>query len=212
MGAMGYQCFHQRTLSATSTSAARFTCFVAAFTVLIFGIPPILIGAVAVSTGLIGVSLTNIQSSIILLMFLGAEISYILIFSQLVCVLFFKISNFYGAAAGWLIGLVLRLLCGEPSLGLATVIHFPGCTLEDGVYVQYAPVRTISMLSAFAANLCFSYLAALLFNKGLLPERWDAFNLKVQDSADNKTYNEKETLDETESPQDKLEPMIDTTC
>ncbi|XP_068587966.1 high-affinity choline transporter 1-like [Cebidichthys violaceus] len=50
LGSLGTQALHQRILSATSTSAARTTCFVGIFTVIIFGIPSILIGAVAVST------------------------------------------------------------------------------------------------------------------------------------------------------------------
>lgn len=50
LGNLGLQNFHQRTLSATSSSTAKITCFAAAFIVPTLGIPPILLGAVAAST------------------------------------------------------------------------------------------------------------------------------------------------------------------
>ncbi|XP_076025538.1 high-affinity choline transporter 1-like [Genypterus blacodes] len=305
LGNLGLQNFHQRTLSAASSSTAKITCFAAAFIVPTLGIPPILLGAVAASTdwnltsygspspfdrgqtslvlpivlqhltptyisivgigavaaavmsstdsallsaasiftsniyksilrtqaseteiewvirasvvvvGLAGTSLTLMgNNSVLMIWMLRSDLTYTLMLPQLVCVLFFDVSNGYGAIMGCIIGLVLRVLCGEPDLGIPTILKFPGCILENGVYVQYSPIRTICMLSAVGSILLFSYLTGLLFNKGLIPERWDVFQVKAQqfkqaeggsDTVDVKL----KTLDESD---EACEPMLELTC
>lgn len=78
--------------------------------------------------------------------------------------LFFRVSNGYGATVGLMVALLVHFLSGAPSLGLQPVLRFRGCTLEDGVYVQRALVRTISMLCAFTSILLFSHVVSWLFH------------------------------------------------
>ncbi|XP_054654836.1 high affinity choline transporter 1-like [Dunckerocampus dactyliophorus] len=132
--------------------------------------------------GVTGAALTKLKTSVILFWFVGAEVSYNVIFPQLVCIVFFHITNGYGAILGGALGFLIRLLSSEPLIGLAPVIAFPGSSLEDGTHLQYFPVKTFAMLCSLTAILFFSFLASQLFNNGLLPVRWDVFSVTAETS------------------------------
>ncbi|XP_030055422.1 high affinity choline transporter 1 [Microcaecilia unicolor] len=108
------------------------------------------------------------------LWYLSSDLVYIIIFPQLLCVLFIKGTNTYGSIAGYVFGLLLRISGGEPYLYLQPFICYPGCYLnEDHIYVQRFPFKMLSMLSSFLANIAFSYLAKYLFESGSLPPKVD---------------------------------------
>lgn len=156
--------------------------------------------------GIVATSLTHLGGDIMVYWLVSSDLAYTVLLPQLVCVLFADVSNGYGVSAGYLVALVMRVLCGEPLLGIPTTLHFPGCTLEDGVYVQRSPIKTICMLVSLVSILAFSYGASLLFHKGILPERWDVFRVKSQGApppADGASGGDNE---------ETAEPMLETKC
>ncbi|XP_061833071.1 high affinity choline transporter 1-like isoform X1 [Nerophis lumbriciformis] len=148
-----------------------------------------------VVVGLAGTVLTFLDSSVLVFWLVGVDMSFTIMFPQLVCILFFNVSNGYGASLGFLVGILMRILSGEPLIGLPPVIRYPGCRLNaEGTLTQYFPFRTTIMVTSLLSILLFSWLASIIFNKGLLSEKWDLYKIKrkQKEPADKKTGENKE--------------------
>lgn len=115
------------------------------------------------------------------LWYLSSDLVYIIIFPQLLCVLFVKWTNTYGAIAGYVFGLLLRITGGEPYLRLQPLIFYPGWykDKETGLYNQRFPFKTLSMLTSFLTNIGVSYLTKYLFESGTLQPKLDFLDAVV---------------------------------
>ncbi|XP_059191262.1 high affinity choline transporter 1-like [Centropristis striata] len=263
LGGLAYQALYQRILSAASSAQAQVTCFAAAGTVFIMGIPSVVIGAVAASAdwnqtayglpppfergeagkilplalhyltptwlsvlgigsvaaavmssmdsvllssasmftqniykatfrkqaserelqgvirasvllvGLAGTGLAFGDDSVFALWMVSGDLLYCVVFPQLICVLHLSSANSYGAITGYVVGLLLRGLSGEPLLGIPPVILYPGWREVDGVITQYFPFRTVAMLSSVICIISVSWLVKLGFCHQKIPQSWD---------------------------------------
>ncbi|CAL8374148.1 unnamed protein product [Arctogadus glacialis] len=282
LGSLAYQILYQRLLSAASSTQAQLTCFVAAFTCFVVGIPSILIGAVAASTdwnqtkyGLpspyergdapnilplallyltptwvsvlgigalaaavmssmdsvllssasmftqniykstlrkgaserellwviricvvlvaaAGTGLAFVQDSVVYLFVLSADLLYCVVLPQLICVLFCRHANIYGAITGYVVTLMLRLMGGEPVLGLPCVIYYPGWREVDGVIKQYFPFKTLAFLTSLVCITVVSWLARLVFTQRLLPLSWDVLRVfREKEQAEGAAHNDR---------------------
>ncbi|XP_062983456.1 high affinity choline transporter 1-like [Elgaria multicarinata webbii] len=131
--------------------------------------------------GTLAAALAFYSHSIFDLWFVSGELVYALLFPQLCCVLFVHGTNTYGSAAGFLLGFLLRLLAGEPSLKIPPVICYPGCSLVDGAYIQLFPFKMVTMLVSLLTIVSVSYLAAFGFKANLLPVEWDVCKIIKDD-------------------------------
>ncbi|XP_071043060.1 high-affinity choline transporter 1-like [Parasteatoda tepidariorum] len=110
--------------------------------------------------------------------FLFTDLVYIILFPQLVCVLYFKkFSNTYGSLCAYIIGFLLRILGGEEIIGLPVLLKYPYFLEETGQ--QLFPFRTLSMLISLSTLLAVSCSSKWLFENRYIPPALDIFHCVV---------------------------------
>ncbi|MEE6470270.1 hypothetical protein FKM82_008909 [Ascaphus truei] len=158
-------------LSFRQNASDREIVWVMRITILLFG-------AAATAMALLAKSVYG-------LWYLSSDLVYIIIFPQLLCVLFIKGTNTYGSVAGYVLGLLLRISGGEPYLYLQAFVCYPGCYPDkNNIYLQRFPFKTLSMLTSLLSNIAVSYLAKYLFEKGSLPPKLDILDAVVAKDSD----------------------------
>ena len=112
-------------------------------------------------------------TSIYELWFLCADFVYIIIFPQLVCVVYVENANTYGSLAGYIIGLFFRLAGGEPWMGLRAIIKYPWYDADNDL--QLFPFKSFSMILSLITIIGVSLSLKYAFESGLIHHRYDIF-------------------------------------
>ncbi|XP_054633633.1 high affinity choline transporter 1-like isoform X2 [Dunckerocampus dactyliophorus] len=123
--------------------------------------------------GVAGTSLAFNKSSVLALWLLASDLLYCIVSPQLFCVVHLGFVNCYGATSAYIAALLLRVLSGEPALGIPPVLLYPGWREEKGVINQYFPYRTLITLISLVTLVLVSWLAQLAFTQQLVPQSWD---------------------------------------
>ncbi|KAJ0005888.1 hypothetical protein NQD34_015782 [Periophthalmus magnuspinnatus] len=150
--------------------------------------------------GAAATAMALLTGSVYGLWYLSSDLVYVIIFPQLLSVLFVKGTNTYGSVAGYIFGLLLRIGGGEPYLKLPPFIYYPGWVTQERVHhltgdVEYFiqqrfPFKSVSMVASLLANIIFSYLTKYLFESGILSHKYDFLDAVV-------SKHSKEIMDKT---------------
>ncbi|KAG7474287.1 high-affinity choline transporter 1-like [Solea senegalensis] len=152
--------------------------------------------------GALATAMALLTGSVYGLWYLSSDLVYVIIFPQLLSVLFVKGTNTYGSVAGYVFGLLLRIGGGEPYLKLPPFIFYPGWVTQEKTHhltgqVEYFvqqrfPFKSVSMVASLLANVGFSYLTKYLFESGMLSHKYDFLDAVV--SKHSKEIMDKATL------------------
>lgn len=142
------------------------------------------IGIFVVGVGAAGIGI--LVSSIYVLWYLCSDLVYVILFPQLLCVVYVPHTNTYGSLAAYITGFVFRLSIGEPSLNIPAIISFG----------PLIPPKTLCMLICLSTILVVSHLAKTLFEKRFLPSDYDVFHCLVNIPTETLPLKESVTTDE----------------
>lgn len=139
--------------------------------------------------GALATAMALLTGSVYGLWYLSSDLVYVIIFPQLLSVLFIKGTNTYGSVAAYIVGLLLRIGGGEPYLKLPPFIYYPGWVIEERIHhltgdvehfvQQKFPFKSVSMVASFLANVVFSYVTKYLFESGMLSHKYDFLDAVV---------------------------------
>ncbi|ELU07259.1 hypothetical protein CAPTEDRAFT_98096 [Capitella teleta] len=128
---------------------------------------------VGVLATVMGITIKSIYG----LWFLCADLVYVILFPQLVSVVYLGGTNTYGSLAGYIMGLFFRLLGGEPLIDLPATTKYP--YYDEVEKVQWFPFKTVCMLISFFFIVSVSYPLKYLFENEIFPRHWDVFQCIV---------------------------------
>lgn len=114
-----------------------------------------LVNIIKRSIWIVGIAATLLAlkiESVYQLWFLCSDFVYCLLFPALVCALFDKKANVYGAIAGFVIAFIIRFGGGEPTLGISPMIPFPWSTETEVLF----PFRTLAMMAGLFSIIIVS--------------------------------------------------------
>lgn len=144
--------------------------------------------------GAMATAMAMTVKSIYGLWYLSSDLVYVILFPQLVSVVYMRRHcNTYGSLGAYVIGLLLRGLGGEDIVGLPPVINYPFYNEVDG---QLFPFRTMAMLVSLVSIVSISTLIRWTFVSGRISTRFDIFHCfvcipndvsNVQESLEDKT-------------------------
>ncbi|KAL7631297.1 UNVERIFIED_CONTAM: hypothetical protein RMT77_018400 [Armadillidium vulgare] len=98
------------------------------------------------------------------LFYMCGDIVYVMLFPQLTLAVHApNYVNIYGSIPAYFVGFFLRILGGEVSLGIPSIIKYPW--YDEAQNRQLFPFRTFAMLVTFVILLLFSWLGKKIFPK-----------------------------------------------
>ena len=153
-----------------------------------------------IGVGILATLMGITVDSVYTLWYLCSDLVFVILFPQLLAVIYIRWSNTYGSAAGYVTGWFFRLAGGEPALGIPVLIEYPYYNKEDG---QLFPYKTLCMLLSLTIICLVSLATNYLFEHGILHRKLDIFKCMFN------TQDEKIPLRDTD--QGEMIPITVTT-
>ncbi|CAF0854913.1 unnamed protein product [Didymodactylos carnosus] len=142
------------------------------------------IGIFFVGAAAAGIGIT--VPSIYLLWILCSDLVYVILFPQLLCVVYANFTNTYGSLGAYIVGFLFRTLIGEPEVGIPQVLLLP----------WFIPPKTFCMLLSLFTILFVSYIAKVLFENRIIPAKYDILHCLVNIPTDIMPLKESTTNEE----------------